>query len=85
MSTPIVSHAQNVMLNFFNCLDLSNAVVPLMMPLGSFDANGSVSCFTWQQKHIGPYFEHLYLRIAIVLLMTLSESHDGATIANGIM
>ena len=66
----MVSHNQKgQVVSQFDCLDLQNAMVPLMTPLASCDANAGTSCVTDQKGHVAPYFNHHDLRNVMVPLM----------------
>ena len=49
-----------------NCLDLRNAIVPLIIQSASHD----------QRSYIAPHFNHFDLRKAMVPLVILLASHD---------
>ena len=66
----------------FNCHDLGNSMVQLIMLLASHKA--SASGFKAKKSNIGPHFDHVDLRDAELPLMILSASHDADTKANGI-
>ena len=53
----------------FDCLELKNAMVLLMVPLASPDINVGAHCTISPQSHVLPHFNYFDLRKAMVLLM----------------
>ena len=53
----------------FNCLDLTNALLPLMTPFASCYASVSVTGVTWPKHHVAPHFDLLVMMNAMVLLI----------------
>ena len=57
MLMPMASHAPH-----FSCLDISNSVQPMKMPLVSHGTYAHVSGFTWPKSHVTPHCNCLDLR-----------------------
>ena len=66
----------------FNCLNIRNAMVPLVMLQVLHDAYANV--ITQPKSHVVPHFHHLDLMNAMMPLKTPSESFDTSASANGI-
>ena len=60
----------------FYCLDLWNAVGPLMTPSALCYANGTANGVTWQKGHIAPHFNHFAWRNTVVPSMMPLVSYD---------
>ena len=70
MLMPMASHNQkSYVASEFICLDLRNAVVPLMTPLTSCDASAGTIGVTQPKSNMAPHFNYLYLRNAMLPLM----------------
>ena len=81
MSVPMASHDKK---NYFNYLDLRNAIVPLAMQLVSDDTDAGASGVTLTESYVALHFVYFYLRNAVVPLMIPPTSHDTDAGANGI-
>ena len=70
----MVSHDQesHVVPDFIH-LDLTNALVLLILPSELCDADASIR---WPKSHVVPQFDHLNLTNTMLLLMMPSASHD---------
>ena len=83
---PMSSHDQRGhVANHFDCLDLMNAMVPLMMPSVSCDANASVNGVRWPKSNVSTSFNPLDLMNAVVSLMIPLASYDTAAGTSGVM
>ena len=60
----------------FYHLILTNVVVPLTMPLASWDADIGTNGIIWPLSPVVPHFDCPDLTNAIVLLVILAASHD---------
>ena len=58
-----------------SCLNLRNALVPLMMPLAAYDTKSGVNGIKLPQHHVAPDFNCHDLRNTVLPLVTLSASH----------
>ena len=67
----------------FDCLDLRNPMMPLMILLVSHDANANAAD-TWPKSDVAPHFDCLDLTDAMLLFIMLSALHDTVASANGI-
>ena len=65
----------------FDHLDPRNAMMPLMIPLASYNMDVTPMVLH-DQKHVAPYFSCLDLRNAMVPLTTLLGSFDTNSSAN---
>ena len=57
----------------FNCLDIWNVIVPLMMLLASCDTHASFNVFKWPKSLVPSHFNFLDLGNAVLQLTTLLE------------
>ena len=68
----------------FNYLDVRNAVVPLTMPLASWDIDDSANSITLPKKSCCTSFYHLHLISGVVPFIVPLGSYDENTGTNGI-
>ena len=81
MPEPPVSHYwKSHVGSHFEHIDLTNALVLLMMPSVSSDAKTGI---TWPKSDFAPYFNHFDLKNKMVPLAVLSVSCDAHTCAKG--
>ena len=67
-----ITWPKNHVASHFICLNIRNAVVPLMMLLASCDIDVSASDIKWLKCHVAPHFKCLDLRNGMLPLTTLS-------------
>ena len=74
MPSPVVSHNQRSHVTpYFNCLELRNTLVSLVMPLALHDASSSGVTLP-KNSNFAPHFDHLGLKNTMVPLPVLSVS-----------
>ena len=61
-STNCVTWPKSLVAPHSDCLNPRNAMVPLMVPSASYDADTSANGITWQKSHAAPHFKWLNLR-----------------------
>ena len=68
----------------FNCLNLRNEIVPLMMLLVSCGTDASANDIIWLKCHVASHFDYLDLINTVVQFTMPMASGDAITAASGI-
>ena len=74
VSRPLHDQKSPVALHF-NCIELRNITVPLIIASVSWKVHVNANGVIWQEKHIAPHFDHLDLRNAMMSLIMPLASH----------
>ena len=77
-------HQQSYITPHFDCCDVRNAILPLMMPSAPCDANASTNGITLPKKYFAPHFNHIDVWNAMAQLMMPSASCDADASTSGI-